>query len=69
VQGVLPLVRVRSPLLGHYLVSMPFLNAGGPIGSPGAVAALGEHATLLARRRDVDLLELRTRIRYRRRSR
>ena len=62
-RGVLPLVRVRSPLLGHYLVSMPFLNAGGPIGSPAAVAALGEYATLLARRRDVDLLELRSRIR------
>ncbi|MGH7318992.1 MAG: FemAB family XrtA/PEP-CTERM system-associated protein, partial [Candidatus Rokuibacteriota bacterium] len=38
--GVLPLVRVRTPLFGHYLVSMPFLNAGGPLGSPEVVTAL-----------------------------
>ena len=31
-EGVLPLVRVRSALFGHYLVAMPFLNAGGPPG-------------------------------------
>ena len=64
-QGVLPLVRVQSRLLGHYLVSMPFLNAGGPIGSPTAVAALGEYAVSLARERGADLLELRSRIRGR----
>ena len=28
-QGILPLVRVRSVLFGHHLVSMPFLNYGG----------------------------------------
>jgi len=61
-QGVLPLVRVRSPLLGDYLVSMPFLNAGGPIGSQAAVAALLKNAAALARRLGVDLLELRTRV-------
>ena len=61
-QGVLPLVRVRSSLLGDYLVSMPFLNAGGPIGSQAAVAALAEHAAALARQLGVDLLELRTRV-------
>jgi len=59
--AVLPLVRVRSPLFGDYLVSMPFLNAGGPIGAPDGVAALVEHAATLARRCGVDLLELRTR--------
>ena len=31
-EGVLPLVRVRSRLFGHYLVSMPFVNYGGPLG-------------------------------------
>ena len=31
--GVLPLVRVRSAVFGHYLVSMPFLNYGGPLGT------------------------------------
>src|SRR4051812_13507454 len=29
--GVLPLVRVRSLLFGHFLVSMPFVNYGGPL--------------------------------------
>ena len=33
--GVLPLVRVKSALFGHFLVSMPFLNYGGPLGSGG----------------------------------
>src|SRR5258708_7303526 len=32
IAAVLPLVRVRSLLFGHYLVSMPFLNYGGPLG-------------------------------------
>ncbi len=59
--AVLPLVRVRSPLFGHYLVSMPFLNAGGPVGALGGVAALLDHAAALARRLGVDLLELRAR--------
>jgi serine/alanine adding enzyme len=61
VQGVLPLVRVRSPLFGHYLVSVPFLNYGGPIGSPEAVRALCEAAVELARGSAADLLELRSR--------
>ena len=59
--GVLPLVRVKSPLLGHYLVSMPFLNAGGPLGTAAAGALLAEHAQADARRHGVDLLELRAR--------
>jgi hypothetical protein len=59
-RGVLPLVRVKSALFGHYLVSMPFLNAGGPIGSGAACAALEESAVREARRSGADLLELRT---------
>ncbi len=59
--GVLPLVRVRSALLGHYLVSMPFLNAGGPLGTTAARTLLAEQARADARRHGVDLLELRTR--------
>jgi serine/alanine adding enzyme len=31
--GVLPLVRVRSVLFGHFLVSMPFVSYGGPLGA------------------------------------
>lgn len=60
-RAVLPLVRVRSPFFGDYLMSMPFLNAGGPVGAPDGVAALVEHAATLARRLGVDLLELRAR--------
>lgn len=60
--GVLPLVRVKSVAFGHYLVSMPFLNYGGPLGSERAMQALVAHATDLARRDDVKLLELRSRV-------
>lgn len=60
-RAVLPLVRVRSRLLGHYLISMPFLNAGGPLGEEEAVGTLVRAAAEDARRTGVDLLELRTR--------
>jgi len=60
-RGVLPLVRVRSRLFGHYLVSMPFLNYGGPLGTPAAQHDLVQAAVGLARRSSADLLELRTR--------
>jgi FemAB-related protein (PEP-CTERM system-associated) len=55
-------VRVRSPIFGHFLVSMPFVNYGGPLGSDAAVRALGAHATERARRDGARLLELRSRI-------
>ncbi|HEY1953458.1 MAG TPA: FemAB family XrtA/PEP-CTERM system-associated protein [Gemmatimonadaceae bacterium] len=58
--GVLPLVRVRSIVFGHYLVSMPFLNYGGPIGDDGGVRALVDEAIELARRDKVKLLEMRS---------
>jgi FemAB-related protein (PEP-CTERM system-associated) len=58
--GVLPLVRVRSVMFGHYLVSMPFLNYGGPIGTEAGVRALVSEAVELARRDGVKLLELRS---------
>lgn len=60
-EGVLPLVRVKSLLFGHYLVSMPFLNYGGPLGSEEAVRALVSDAVSMARRDQVKLLELRSR--------
>jgi FemAB-related protein (PEP-CTERM system-associated) len=60
-RGVLPLVRVRSVLFGHYLVSMPFLNHGGPLGDPAATRLLATHAVELAKRDGVKLLELRSR--------
>lgn len=59
--GVLPLVEVRSRLFGKYLVSMPFLNDGGPLGDDAACQALLAAADDEATRRCVDLLEIRTR--------
>lgn len=59
--GVLPLVRVRSPVFGHFLVSMPFLNYGGPLGSARGVAEVADEAARIARDDGVDLLELRRR--------
>jgi FemAB-related protein (PEP-CTERM system-associated) len=59
--GILPLVRVRSVMFGHYLVSMPFLNYGGPLGSDAAVQALVARAVEHAQRDKAKLLELRSR--------
>ncbi|HEV2669818.1 MAG TPA: FemAB family XrtA/PEP-CTERM system-associated protein [Gemmatimonadales bacterium] len=59
--GVLPLVRARSFVFGDYLVSMPFVNYGGPLGDTPAVQALVQYAVDIARERRVDLLELRSR--------
>lgn len=61
IEGVLPLVRVKSRVFGHFLVSMPFLNYGGPLGNPDAVRRLADHASTLARSDHADLLELRSR--------
>ena len=61
IRGTLPLVRVKSLLFGHYLVSMPFLNYGGPLGDADAVRALTLRATELADAEGVKLLELRSR--------
>lgn len=60
--GVLPLVRVRSVLFGHYLVSMPYLNYGGPLGSDAAVRLLADRAAAMAAEDRVKRLELRSRI-------
>jgi len=60
--GVLPLVRVRSVVFGHYLVSMPFLNYGGPLGTHSGIRALVDEAVSIARRENVKLLELRSRV-------
>src|ERR671919_1654883 len=58
--GVLPLVRVKSLFFGHYLVSMPFVNYGGPLGLDTAVGALVSRAANLARNDNAKLLELRS---------
>ena len=59
--AILPLVRVKSVLFGHYLVSMPFLNYGGPLGSGEGIGVLVGEATGEARRSGARLLELRSR--------
>lgn len=59
--GVLPLVRVRSRLFGHFLMSMPFVNYGGPLGSEGAIQALATAAAEMSASSGVQLLELRSR--------
>src|SRR5215510_5301420 len=59
--AVLPLVRVRSVIFGHFLVSMPFVNYGGPLGAAEGVRALAAEATNIAQRTRVRLLELRNR--------
>ena len=59
-RGVLPLVRVRG-LPGHYLISLPFLNDGGPLGEAFAQEALVGYAVAEAKRSGAGLLELRTR--------
>ncbi len=62
ITGVLPLVHVRSRMFGAYLVSMPFLNAGGPLGAAPSRNALAAAAEDEARRTGVALLELRNRV-------
>lgn len=59
-RGVLPLVRVRS-VLGHYLISLPFLNDGGPVGDSAAQQRLVEYAVEDAKSSGAGLLELRAR--------
>ena len=59
-RGVLPLVRVRS-LLGHFLISMPFVNDGGPLGDAVTQEQLVMHAVEEAKRSGASLLELRSR--------
>ena len=59
--GLLPLVRVRSLFFGHYLVSMPFLNYGGAIGGEESRQRLLSQAVDEAESSGADLLEIRAR--------
>ncbi len=60
--GILPLVQVRSLAFGRYVVSMPFLNYGGPLGTPDAVRLLTSKAVRIADGDRAKLLELRSAI-------
>lgn len=60
VQGVLPLVRLKSLLFGDYMVSLPFVNYGGVVADDeGAAAALLDAAGELGRKLGVSHIELR----------
>ena len=59
---MLPLVRVKSLVFGHYLVSMPFLNYGGPLGTDPGIRAVADEACRLADSAGAKLLELRSRV-------
>ena len=60
-EGVLPLVRVKSLVFGHFLVSQPFVNYGGPLGCDDAIRALVAEAERHGCGRwGVKLLELRS---------
>jgi FemAB-related protein (PEP-CTERM system-associated) len=59
-RGFLALSFIRSLLFGRYLVSLPYLNYGGPIADDSQVARrLIDRAVELAGRLDVRYLELR----------
>src|SRR3954463_11114481 len=59
--GVLPLVHVRSVVFGRFLVSMPFLNYGGPLGEERSIGPLVDESVALAQSSGASLLELRSR--------
>ncbi len=59
--GVLPLASVNSLIFGRYLVSMPFVSYGGPLGTDEAVLALTAEAVSRAKLGRAKLLELRSR--------
>jgi FemAB-related protein (PEP-CTERM system-associated) len=62
IAGVLPLARIKSWLFGDALISSPFLVYGGPLAeSPGALHALVQEASGLAKNLGVDYVELRNR--------
>jgi FemAB-related protein (PEP-CTERM system-associated) len=60
-QGVLPLVLVRSRLFGRILCTLPFVNFGGIVAvDADTEARLLEAAVATARAEQADLLEIRT---------
>ncbi len=61
--GYLPLCFVRTQLFGRFLVSMPYLNYGGPVtDQPSCARSLVDAAVALADRLDVRYLELRSEV-------
>ena len=60
VTGILPLFRIKSCFFGHYLISVPFAELGGPLADNEIIEQqLVEKAIELTRTRKCDYLELR----------
>jgi serine/alanine adding enzyme len=59
-RGILPLVVLRSPVFGRSVVSMPYLNYGGPLGDAEAIQALAVEAQARARKVQARNFELRS---------
>lgn len=60
ITGVLPLMHIRGPIFGSFLVSQPYLNTGGVLAdTPEVAAQLIERAVQLADSLNVKHLELR----------
>jgi len=62
VVGLLPLGEIKSRLFGHYLVSAPFAELGGPLAdTPETAVRLLEKAAQIGRDRDCAYVELKNR--------
>ncbi|MDX9710099.1 MAG: FemAB family PEP-CTERM system-associated protein [Trichloromonas sp.] len=62
VAGLLPLGEIKSRLFGHYLVSAPFAELGGPLAdTPETARELLETAAQIGRQRNCAYVELRNR--------
>jgi len=60
--GILPVGEINSRLFGHYMVSVPFAEIGGPLADDSATAqALVDQAASLADQKNVQYLEVRSR--------
>ena len=57
--GVLPLADVRTLAFGRFLVSMPYLSGGGPLGGAEAARALVARAVEMAAEARAGVLEMR----------
>lgn len=63
IEGILPLVHVKSLLFGNALISLPFLVYGGPVANTEqALQCVLDAASRLAYELQVDHLELRNRV-------
>jgi len=60
IQGVLPLVEMKSKLFGHFIISLPYFNYGGILASNAeAYSKLMRHAISLVKINGADYVEFR----------